>query len=61
MYRFMVECIRAHDRAVPISFCDETPEIWAEFTREELGQGPERYVCTCGPDSVPGHPLLRTV
>ena len=61
MYRFMVERIRAHDRDMPISFCDETPEIWAEFTRAELGQGPERYVCTCGPDSVPGHPLLRTV
>lgn len=58
--RHYVEQIRRHDREVPISFCDETPEMWAEFTREELGQGPEDYVCTCGPTSVPGHPLLRT-
>ncbi len=57
--RFFVEQIRRFDLDVPISFCDETPEMWAEFTREELRQGPDRYVCTCGPDSVPGHPLLR--
>ncbi|MGI5818763.1 MAG: spore photoproduct lyase family protein [Armatimonadota bacterium] len=58
--RFYVDEIRRHDADVPISFCDETPEIWAEFTREELGHGPEDYVCTCGPTSVPGNPLLRT-
>jgi len=57
--RHYVEQIRRHDRDVPISFCDETPEMWAEFTRAQLGQGPEDYVCTCGPTSVPGHPLLR--
>ena len=34
--------------------------MWAEFSREELGQGPDDYVCTCGPESVPGNPLLRT-
>ena len=58
--RFYVDEIRRHDAEVPISFCDETPEMWEEFTREELGHGPERYVCTCGPTSVPGNPLLRT-
>ncbi|MEA3399627.1 MAG: radical SAM protein [Armatimonadota bacterium] len=61
LYRFMVDRIRERDAEVPISFCDETPAIWAEFSRAELGHGPERYVCTCGPDSVPGNPLLRTV
>ncbi|HCA46229.1 MAG TPA: hypothetical protein DEP45_02395 [Armatimonadetes bacterium] len=59
--RHYVEQIRRHDAGVPISFCDETPEMWAEFSREELGHGPDDYVCTCGPDSVPGNPLLRTV
>lgn len=59
--RLFVDEIRRHDPEVPISFCDETPEMWAEFTREELGHGPDDYVCTCGPTSVPGHPLLRTV
>jgi len=59
--RFFVERIRRFDPDVPISFCDETPEMWAEFTREELGHGPEEYVCTCGPTSVPGNPLLRSV
>ncbi|MGM0493500.1 MAG: spore photoproduct lyase family protein, partial [Armatimonadota bacterium] len=59
--RFYVDEIRRYDSEVPISFCDETPEMWAEFSHEELGQGPEDYVCTCGPTSVPGNPLLRTV
>lgn len=58
--RRYVDEIRRHDSEVPISFCDETPEMWAEFTREELGHGPEDYVCTCGPTSVPGNALLRT-
>ena len=58
--RFYVDEIRRHDQGVPISFCDETPEMWAEFTREELGHGPGNYVCTCGPTSVPGNRLLRT-
>ena len=59
--RLFVDEIRRHDPEVPISFCDETPAIWAEFTREELGHGPDDYVCTCGPTSVPGNPLLRTI
>ncbi len=59
--RLYVDEIRRHDSEVPISFCDETPEMWAEFTRGELGHGPDDYVCACGPTSVPGNPLLRTV
>lgn len=60
LYRHMVDRIRELDAEVPISFCNETPAVWHEFTREELGHGPEDYVCTCGPTSVPGNPLLRT-
>jgi spore photoproduct lyase len=59
--RHYVDEIRRYDSEVPISFCDETPEMWAGFTRDELGHGPENYVCTCGPTSVPGNPLLRTL
>ncbi len=61
IYRFFIERIREVDPEVPISFCDETPEIWEEFADELLSGTPEEYVCTCGPTSVPGNPLLRTV
>ncbi len=59
IYRFFIERMKAIDPDVPISFCDETPEMWDEFA-EHLAGTPERYACTCGPDSVPGNPLLRT-
>lgn len=58
IYRFLIEHIRRLNATVPISLCGETPEMW-EALREELGMTPEHYVCTCGPDSVPGNPLLQ--
>ncbi len=58
IYRFLIEHVRRLHPTVPISLCGETPEMWAAL-REELGMTPEHYVCTCGPDSVPGHRLLQ--
>ncbi len=61
IYRFVIERIRERDAQVPISFCDETPEMWEEFGDQLRSGTPAEYVCTCGPTSVPGNPLLRTV
>ena len=58
IYRFLIEHIRRLNATVPISLCGETPEMW-EALRKELGMTPEHYVCTCGPDSAPGNPLLQ--
>ncbi len=57
IYRLLLEHLRRYDRAVPVSLCGETPEMWEELA-PDLGMTPEHYVCTCGPDSVPGNPLL---
>lgn len=59
VYRFVLDRVREVDPDLPVSFCDETPEMWDEFATELAGT-PARYACTCGPDSVPGNPLLRT-
>ncbi len=58
VYDFFIDEIRRHDRDVMIALCNETREMWAELG-PRLEQSPERYVCGCGPDSVPGNPLLR--
>lgn len=57
VYRFLLGEVRRYDRAIPVSLCGETPEMWEELAGE-LQMTPENYVCTCGPDSVPGNPLL---
>ena len=60
IYRFFIEHMRELDPDVPISLCDETPEMWGEFA-DELAGTPAEYVCACGPTSVPGNPLLRPI
>ena len=60
IYRFFIEQMRALDPDLPISLCDETPEMWEEFGDRMKSGTPEEYVCVCGPTSVPGNPLLRT-
>jgi DNA repair photolyase len=59
VYRFFIERMRQVDADVPISLCDETPEMWEELAGELAGT-PAEYVCACGPTSVPGNPLLRS-
>jgi len=58
VYRFFIERIKRLSPRTKISLCGETPEMWEEL-RSELGMTPERYVCACGPDSVPGNPILE--
>jgi len=58
LLRFVVERIRDADPNQPVSLCNETPEMWGELS-DILDMTPSRYACCCGPDSVPGHPLLR--
>ncbi len=57
-YRFFIEQIRKRSPATRIALCGETPEMWAALA-SDLGMTPDNYVCACGPDSVPGHPLLH--
>ena len=59
VYRFFVERLREGDADVPISLCDETPAMWVELGGRLKSGDPSCYVCTCGPTSVPGNPLLR--
>ena len=56
--RFVIERIREADPNQPVSLCNETPDMWGELA-DVLDMTPDRYACCCGPDSVPGHPLLR--
>ena len=55
--RFVIEQIRARSPGTPVSICNETHEMWDELG-ETMGMAPGRYVCCCGPDSVPGNPML---
>jgi spore photoproduct lyase len=40
-----------------ISICVETPAMWDRLG-PKLAMRPDDYVCCCGPNSVPGHPML---
>jgi len=52
-YRFLIDEIRRHSPATPISLCLESPEMWQEFG-DELGRMADGYLCTCGPTCSPG-------
>lgn len=54
VYRFFLGEIRRHSPRTRVALCGETPDMWRALA-DELGMTPERYVCACGPTSVPGH------
>ena len=55
--RFAVSEIRRCSPQTPVSICNETPAMWAAMG-DLLDMKPDHYVCCCGPDSVPGNPML---
>jgi hypothetical protein len=57
IYRFLIEQIRRLSPRTPVSLCQEPLKMW-ERLADVLTMKPERYVCCCAKDSVPGHPLL---
>ena len=57
IYRFFLKELRRASSKTPVAICMETNEMWAEFS-DELGMRKDNYVCCCGPESVPGHPML---
>ena len=42
---------------VPVALCNETLRMWTDLS-DDLIMTPQNFACCCGPDSVPGHPLL---
>jgi wyosine [tRNA(Phe)-imidazoG37] synthetase (radical SAM superfamily) len=57
IYRFFIKELRRVSSKTPVAICMETNEMWAELSNE-LGMQKDNYVCCCGPESVPGHPML---
>jgi hypothetical protein len=56
IYRFFIQQVRRHDPDVPLYVSTESREMWDELA-EELGQGPENYVCGCSSVALPGRRL----
>jgi hypothetical protein len=59
IYRFFIEQVRRHDKHVPLFISTESREMWEELG-PVLGANPARFVCACGPISVPGPRLAGT-
>jgi len=55
MYRFIIDELERVSPETPFAFCREKRDVWeyfaADFARH--GQGPDRYICNCGPYSAP--------
>ena len=54
IYEFLIGEIRRVSPDTPIALCLDTPAMWAQF-RDQLRQGPDDYVCVCGPYCTPGN------
>jgi len=65
MLKVLIDEIRKHSKAIPISLCLETVEMWALFERElGMPMNPEKtnvYYCNCGPMCTPEHAYSRGV
>ncbi len=57
LLRHVIGAIRRLRPEQAVSICNETPAMWRELG-PLMGMNPDNYACCCGPDSVPGHPLL---
>jgi len=57
IYRFFIKELRKVSSKTPVAICMETQDMWGELS-DELGMEKDNYVCCCGPESVPGHPML---
>jgi hypothetical protein len=55
--RFTIDELKARSPRTPVSICNETFEMW-DALEKRMGMVRTGYVCCCGPDSVPGNPLL---
>ncbi len=55
MYRLVFDEVERISPETPIAFCREKRANWDFFRRElaRTGQAPDRYLCNCGPFSVP--------
>ena len=52
VYDLYFEEIRKHNADVPVSLSTESPSVWKRLG-PKLSTGPARYVCGCGPNSIP--------
>jgi len=55
--RHVATTLKKRSPGTPVAVCNETRDMWAALG-DVLGMQPSNYVCCCGPDCVPGHPLL---
>ena len=62
LYRFIIEELERVSPETPYALCREQRSTWELFGEDfgRHGQGPDGYVCNCGPFSAPGNPLLTT-
>jgi len=57
VYEFCIDRVKAQSPDTPVSICHGTPRMW-EALGPKVGMKAECFVCNCGPNSVPGHPLM---
>jgi hypothetical protein len=55
VYEFILDELDRVSPATPVAFCREKRTIWDHFAARlaRHGQTPDRYICNCGPTSVP--------
>ena len=57
VYRHHLREIRKHNTEIPVSVSTENFRMWGEL-KDDLGLTPTNYPCGCGPQTVPGAPIL---
>ncbi len=60
LYQAVIDELERVSPSTPYAFCREARVTWEHFADDfgRHGQHPDHYVCNCGPNSSPDHPLL---
>jgi len=61
IYTFIIDEVARIGRGrTSVSICDESERMWDDLG-DRLAMSPANFVCNCGPQCVPGHPMYDAV
>ena len=58
IYGYILDEVARVSGKTSVSICDESERMWDELG-PKMRMSPADFVCNCGPQCVPGHPMYR--
>lgn len=59
IYRYILDEVARVSGKTSVSICAESERMWDDLG-DRMGMTPADFVCNCGPQCVPGHPMYKS-